>query len=60
MDIRKQGVIRSESGIIDKKGIYFHNASSQRLFLRSAIFILRAVGSRIYMYCSVSGMPQGA
>lgn len=28
MDIRKQGVIRSESGIIDKKGIYFHNASS--------------------------------
>ncbi len=28
MDLRQQGVIRSESGILEKQGIYFHNASA--------------------------------
>ena len=35
MDIRKQGVIRIEPGIIHKNGIYFHSASAfaqQHLF----------------------------
>lgn len=35
MNIRQQGIIRAESGIIDKQGIYFHNASvfaQQHLF----------------------------
>ena len=35
MDIRQQGIIRSEPGIIEKEGIYFHTASAfaqQHLF----------------------------
>lgn len=35
MDIRQQGVIRFEPGIIEKEGIYFHTASAfaqQHLF----------------------------
>ncbi|MDO4616131.1 MAG: AraC family transcriptional regulator [Lachnospiraceae bacterium] len=28
MDLRQKGVLRAESGIIEKQGIYFHNASS--------------------------------
>ncbi|MDO4634237.1 MAG: AraC family transcriptional regulator [Eubacteriales bacterium] len=28
MNLRQQGIIRTESGILEKQGIYFHNASS--------------------------------
>ena len=49
MDIRQQGVIRFEPGIIEKEGIYFHTASAfaqQHLFLWS-------LGCTLSLQCAV-------
>ena len=46
MDIRQQGVIRFEPGIIEKEGIYFHTASAfaqQHLFMVSGVHVIFAV-----------------